>query len=376
MISNKTISVTYIISNINKALAFEWIANEINKQKIELSFVLLNPNSSELETFLKQAGFIVKKITYKGKQSIPLALLKTFLFLKKEKTDVVHTHLFDANIVGLIAAKLCGVKRRIYTRHHSTYHHEFYPHAVKYDKLCNYLATDIVAITNTVKQILIKREGVTEKEITTIEHGFKLSIFENQDIETIKVLKHKYNPNNKYPVIGVISRYTQWKGVQYIIPAFKQLLKIYPNAKLILANANGDYNQEIKLLLKDIPTENCIEIVFEKELGALYQLFDVFVHTPIDNHSEAFGQTYVESLAAGIPSVFTLSGIANNFIVHKKNALVVDYKDSDAIYHGVVEILSNAPLKIQLINQGKLDVQNRFKLSKMILELETLYLKK
>lgn len=375
MSAENKINVTYIISNINKALAFEWIAEEINKEKINLSFILLNPSSSELDFFLANGGFVVKSINYNGKQSIPLALLKTFLFLKKQKTEVVHTHLFDANIVGLIAAKLCGIKKRIYTRHHSSYHHKFHPHAVKYDKWCNFLATDIIAITSTVKNILIQKENVAENKITVIEHGFKLSVFENRDIKTIEALKQKYNPSNQYPVIGVISRYTLWKGIQYIIPAFKDLLKIHPNAKLILANANGDYTSEIKLLLKTIPTKNYTEIVFEKELGALYQLFDVFVHAPIDDHSEAFGQTYVEALAAGIPSIFTISGIANDFIVDKKNALVVGYNNSHAIYQALIEIISNNELKTELVEQGRLDVQNRFKLSKMINKLEILYLK-
>ncbi len=368
------IKVTYIISNINKALAFEWIAEEINRQKIELSFILLNPAESELETSLKQLGFLVKRITYHNKKSIPFAIIETIRFLKREKINIVHTHLFDANIVGLIAAKLAGIKKRIYTRHHSSYHHEYYPHAIKYDKLCNALATDIIAITATVRDILIKKEGVSYKKIITIEHGFKLSVFEEQTNDAIYSLKQKYNPADQAPVVGVISRYTEWKGIQYIIPAFKKILQTYPNAKLILANANGNYSREIKELLKTIPFQNYTEIIFEKELGALYQLFDVFVHTPIDNHSEAFGQTYIEALAVGIPSVFTLSGIANDFIIHKKNALVVDYKNPEAIFESIFELLNDTDLSRKLVSQGKIDVRDRFKLSKMIVNLESLYL--
>jgi hypothetical protein len=75
-------NITYIISNLNKALTFEWIADGINKQKFNLSFVLLNPTPSDLQTFLIQAGFPVKRINYHGKKSIPIALIKT-IFLQK-----------------------------------------------------------------------------------------------------------------------------------------------------------------------------------------------------------------------------------------------------------------------------------------------------
>ena len=77
---------------------------------------------------------------------------------------MVHTHLFEASLLGLSAAKFTRVKRRIYTRHHSTYHHEYYPKAIKYDRLINFLATEIVAISNNVKEVLRRKEGVAENK--------------------------------------------------------------------------------------------------------------------------------------------------------------------------------------------------------------------
>ena len=369
-----SIQVTYIISNINKALTFEWIADLINRDKITLSFVLLNQQETELELFLKKKGFVVERIYYKNKYNIPLAIIKTIRFLLKQKTTVIHTHLFDANIIGLIAAKLCSIKKRIYTRHHSSYHHQYFPNAVKYDMLCNKLATHIIAITSIVKTILIEKEHVSENKIYLIHHGFKLKLFENILLSDIEQLKLKYNIFNNSPVIGVISRYTEWKGIQYIVPAFRILLIEYPQAKLVLANAIGDYSNEIKKILSTIPKQNIIEIEFENNIFALYKMFDVFVHTPINEHSEAFGQIYVEALAAGIPSVFTLSGIANDFIEDKVNALVVNYKDSNSLYSAIKEILISKTLSEKIIKKGKEDVQNLFQIESMIMHLEYLYL--
>lgn len=98
----------------------------------------------------------------------------------------------------------------------------------------------------------------------------------------------------------------------------------------------------------------------------------MYVHTPIDDHSEAFGQTYVEALAAGIPSVFTLSGIAHEFIEHEKNAMVVNYKNSEEIYLAMKNILANEALKNEIIHHGKNSVQ-RFALNDFIKLLENLY---
>lgn len=368
--------VTYIISNINKALSFEWTAELIDKEKIELSFILLNPGISELETFLIKNNFKVYRINYNSKFSLPKAILLCILYLIKIKPNVIHTHLFEANLVGLLSGWLCGIKKRIQTRHHSSFHHDYFPKMIKYDRLCNYFSTDIIAPTNIVKEILIEKESVAKNKIHLIHHGFKLDLFINVPEADIQNLKLKYQTGNSYPVIGVISRYTEWKGIQYIIPAFKKILMEFPNAKLILANAQGDYSKEIKQLLTTLPENNYTEIKFENNLFALYKLFDVFVHAPIDQYSEAFGQIYVEALAASVPSIFTVSGIANDFIKNNENSLVVNYKDSEGIYLSLKELTLNKVLAEKLAKNGKNDVKNLFHISKMIQDLETIYLSK
>lgn len=369
------INITYIVSNINKSLAFEWISKYLNQDKFHLDFILLNPENSDLELFLINNNIMVNRVTYKNKKDIPRAIFDICRILKKHNTTIVHTHLFDANIVGLTAAWLIGIKRRIHTRHHSNFHHVYYPKAIKYDKIANRLSTKIVAISEVVKTILIDKEKVAPEKVYLIHHGFQLNDFEKVDELAISKLRKKYILSPSKPIIGVISRFTEWKGIQYIIPAFTKLLKKYPHSLLILANANGDYQPDIEKLLHTIPKHNYIKINFEPDISSLYKLFDMFIHAPITNEMEAFGQTYVESLAAGIPSIFTLSGIANEFIVNRQNALVVPHKNSEAIYNAMKELLENKELKDKLIYNGKKDVIFRFNLNKMILSLEHLYAK-
>ena len=366
-------NITYIISNINKALAFEWIATNLDKERFNLSFILLNESDSALELFLKTNNISVSRVRYRSKKDTVQALLSIRKILKKEKTDIVHAHLFEASIIGLSAARTAGIKRRIYTRHHSTYHHVYYPHAVKYDRLCNFLATDIIAISKNVLQVLLEKERVDTEKVTLIHHGFALEQFDKVSPGRIEKVRGLHNPAGNRPVIGVIARYTEWKGIQFIIPAFRALLADYPNALLVLANAGGDHQPEIHRLLNSIPARNYREIVFENDIFALYKLFDVFVHVPVDAHSEAFGQTYVEALASGIPSIFTRSGISEEFIVNNKNALVVPFQDEHAILTAMKELLAGDALRKNLSVQGKEDVGKLFYLDKMIRSLEALY---
>jgi glycosyltransferase involved in cell wall biosynthesis len=126
-------------------------------------------------------------------------------------------------------------------------------------------------------------------------------------------------------------------------------------------------------MLSRLPIDNYCEIAFEPDVFALYKLFDVYVHTPIDPELEAFGQTYVEALAAGVPSVFTLSGVAPEFIRHRRNALVVEFENSDLIYKAITELLSNEAMRKELISNGREDVKKMFSLKLLIERLERLY---
>jgi glycosyltransferase involved in cell wall biosynthesis len=353
-------------------LGFEWIAEELVKN-YDLRFILLNPGPSGLEDFLMEKRIPVERITCKGKIDWPLTWWKLFKNLKRIEPAIVHCHLQTAAILGLSAAKKAGIKKRIYTRHHSSLHHIYHCKGIFWDKFCNKRATQIIAISGVVKKILEKWEDVPAEKILLIPHGFKLEEFRNVEVERMQGIRNKYKLTGYNKVVGVVSRLTEWKGIQYIIPAFRSLLKKFPDLVLMLLNAKGEYRKEIEKMLQDIPKENYRLIEFEKDIPAVYKVFEVFVHVPIDGHSEAFGQTYVEALAAGIPSIFTLSGIASDFIIDGYNAVVVPFKNADAIGEAIEKIYSCAEFRSNLVQNGFESVKERFSFETLMSRLEKIY---
>jgi glycosyltransferase involved in cell wall biosynthesis len=371
----KTVKIIYIFSFIDRSLLNETIADQLAKvQDFETGFILLNKQPSHYSDFLRKKKFKTWDIYYTGKKNLPSALFKVFKILLKEKPDIINTNLFDANIAGLLPAWMLGIKVRILSRHHSSLHHVYHPRYVWLDKLLNSLATHIVSPSPSVSKILIEKENVKPEKITLIPHGLPIESFSHVETDRIAALQHKYFPSGKpFPVIGVISRFTHWKGIQYIISAFHTVLQSFPQAHLLLANARGNYSGQIKKLLSELPPGHFTLIDFEQDSPALYRLMDVFVHIPVDDHSEAYGQVYIESLASGIPSVFTLSGIANEFIEDGRNASVVPYKDSEAVAKAILRILQDDDYRSRIIKQGKADVARNYNENVMGKNLEMLF---
>lgn len=365
--------LAYIISDIHKAVFFEHTAIELRKRNIEMLVILINAKNSSLDSFLKQNLFQIEYLEVKSIKSSFFATLKCQNILKKYQISIVHCHFGNANWIGLWAAKLAFIKKRIYTKHEGQMLR--YGKKLKtIDKIQNYLATDIVAITKNTENLLIK-QGVNSKKIKLIHHGFLLERFQYPNLEEVERIKKQYNPNKQYPIIGVVARWMEWKGIHYIIEAFKNILIKYPNSKLMLFNysENADYSSQLNLMLKEIPDKNFEKVVFEENVYDLFHLFDVYVHVPVDEECEAFGQTYIEALASGIPSVFSLSGIAREFI-NEDYAEVVPFRDASAIQKSLENILENPTYFKSVKKIGLKFDQDSFKLENYITNIETLYL--
>lgn len=350
----------------------EAIGGFLDRERYEVSFVFLNPEVSPIQKLLAERGHTVRWIDYSGKKHIPRAIIQIRKALREIEPDIVHTHLADASIAGMIAARSIGIKNRVHTRHHSVECHVYYPHGVYYDKMVNRLSKRIIAPTEIVKETLIKREGVDPGKIVLINHGYDLTQFDSDDAGRDEI-REKYGLKGHYPVVGVISRFVEWKGIQYIIPAFAKLTEKYPKAQLVLANAVGNYSPVLDKLEKELRPDQYVKIEFEPKIFDLYKNFDLFVHVPVTRDVEAFGQTYIEALYSEIPSVFTLSGIAHDFIRDREHALIVPHRDSEAIYRAMELLLEDEGLRARIVEKGKEEVRKRFGGETLATELDELY---
>jgi glycosyltransferase involved in cell wall biosynthesis len=366
--------IVYIISDINKAVLFEHTALGMRIKGFEVYFILINCLDTDFSRYLETHHFKTFHLSVSSIVTSWNKVIECQAILKKIQPNVVHCHMGTANWVGLWASYIQRLPRRIYTRHAGMPLELSFKEKV-IDKIQNFIATDVVAISKVIQNLLLE-QGVNASKIKVIRHGFDMQRMQQINTNEVERIQQLYNANRQHPVIGVIARWTQWKGIQYIIPAFKQLLTTHPNAKLCLFNAdvNFDYSEQLLDLLHQLPSTSYVHVPFENNVYDLYQLFDIYVHTPINNNCEAFGQTYVEAMAAGIPSIFTLSGIGQEFIKHKCNAMVVDYKNSNQIHQAMLQLLNNAQLAQYIITQGKQDVADAFGLDAHYAQLSNLYL--
>jgi glycosyltransferase involved in cell wall biosynthesis len=366
--------IVYVVWFETRWPLMESVCRGADRTRFDLSFVLLNRATPPLAPVLDSLGIPWTHVPFRRRSDIPRAMRVIWQHCGEVRPDIIHTHFMNACLSGLTAAALRGVPVRIHTRHHAGPVSWKYrrPWQELYDFYNNALSTTIIAPSGAVRTALTVRNRVPESKVAVLHHGFDLAAFDAVSDDRVRALRQRYAIGNAHPVIGILARYEAIKGIQYIVPAFERLLETYPNALLLLAPARGHYQAKLAPLLARIPARNRLEIAFEDDVHALYKLLDVFVHAPIGPAVEGFGQVYIEAMAAGVPSVITCAGIASELARNRENAVVVPYRNSDAIYHGLRDVLDDDVLRETIVQNGRRDAR-AFTARAMIDGLEAIY---
>lgn len=394
--STNRIRVTYIFTHHIRWVPFELTAMLINKDEFDIEYIILG-ESDPIIAFLEKHRIPVTVIPFLGYRHTAETVKAVYDHLMCSQPDIVQTHWFAGSLIGLQAAFYAHVPVRVFHREHPPLQY-YNRHPASQHKLIWECSTHVIAVTPKSKAGMIE-DGIPADKITVIPTGFDVKTFSEVNEEKLEFVKKKYLGTDrlrcKWPVIGVAARHVRWKGVQYIIKAFKQILDCHPNALLVLsgghitranlkqklAAANHDdivahqYDDALAIFActEEIPADSFIEIAFEEDLFSLCRLFDVFVHTPIDDIQETFGQVYVEAMLARIPSVVTRSGSALDHAVHRVNAWIVDYENSQQIAEGVLALLADAELRQEIVDQAYACAVERYAIEPLIRRLETFY---
>lgn len=257
--------------------------------------------------------------------------------LKRLQPDVVHTHLFDDSLPGLIAAKRVGIKTRVITKGDTGFHYFFNPRWVPFDRLNNRNATHIVAISSQCSDFIVNCERGDAKKIHLIHHGIPLDEASNQLPETMRAYKEKYQLNGKL-VIGNVGRLIRWKGHHHIVEAARTVVEKFPNAVFLFVG-NGEEKSALENQINEAGlTEHFIFIdwVEHDQIPSIYGLMDLYVHAA--NH-EPFGFVIAEALANGVSVISTKTGAAKDAVRDGVNGYLVDEENVADLAQALIKAL-------------------------------------
>ena len=166
-----------------------------------------------------------------------------------------------------------------------------------------------------------------------------------------------------------------------LIPAFAEVVKKEPNAVLVLAGPDNDYQGEVlkfinginirtsdvhklrPLILRTSDVQNIKDanVIFTGMLLgndkiAAYRESDVFV---LPSYSENFGMAVVEAMYFGLPVVIT-KGVGISPSINKVGAGIVIEKNEKQLTEAILKILNNPDLAKKMGENGRKLVEKEF----------------
>lgn len=308
---------------------------------------------------------------------------KLMQLIRREKYDAVFGHTPKGAMVAMIAAKLAGVKTRVYYRHGLIY---TIAKGLKrsilktVERLTAACATHIVNVSPSLSKLAVKDHLNSSRKQIVIGLGTcggidTIDIFNPTKVsqEKVSALRHALGvPDNAY-VVGFCGRLCRDKGIIELIEGFRIFQQAHPDiVSCLLLVGPYDARDILPPQVKDEIEENHSIVapgsVSHHFLPDYYSLMDVFV---FPSYREGFGMTVLEASAMRIPVLVSRSHGCVDSIRENITGCYIDIT-SQSIASGLSDMLV-PQLRQRLGNAGRDFVTENFERTRMWPRILDLY---
>lgn len=363
---NKKIRVLQFICPTGFYGAERWIlalVKHINPAIIDSELAVTaeaNNTNLELSKHFKQLGFEVNDIPMKNKFDLS-AITKLAELIKQNNIDIIHTHGYKSDIIGVLAAKKAGI------------HCVVTPHGfenAKDFKLRTFIwlgcqamrfATKVVPLSQQLMQDC-KRLGVRKDKLLYIQNGVDLSEVENAKAEVSASTLEKR--------IGFVGQMISRKNIVDLLDIFDALHQKHSNTRLILLG-DGEQRTELERYTKTLKSQNHIEFLgFRDNRLELLKSFDLFVMT---STLEGIPRCLMEACAAEIPvAAYNIAGV-DQLITHNQSGLLATLGDKNQLLEYWETLLFDKILAAKLASEAKRYVYDKYSAQRMAQEYSLLF---
>lgn len=320
------ISVVHFISNSHTTGYFRLIARHTDHDRFQMQVGSLDA-AGGLQQGLREVGIPTFALDSERRRRWPIATMRLARRLRRERVDVLHTHLLEASLVGLLAAKLARTRLAIFTGHHS---HEVPLHRKRLlfeaDRFAaRWLADVVISPSGEMRDTFVDLYGCRPDRVEVIEHGIDLSRFD-PDATSGSAIRSELGLNGKL-VFGAISKHFWVKNLDALVRAFATIADRNPDAHLVVLGI-GD-RAPLADLVGALGLERRVSVLEPRpDVPQVLAAFDVFVHPAL---AESFGLAVIEAMAMRRPVVATSVGIAGDVIEDGVSGIRVAGTDVDSL---------------------------------------------
>lgn len=277
----------------------------------------------------------------------PLTVIRLARLMRRNRVDVIHTHLSTASLLGAFAAKLA--RRRSVAHVHGLN-----------TATCFRYSDLIIAVSEKVKEHLVA-QGIKENKVRVVHNGVDLVRFQPTDAREAKV-KLGYDPDE--PLLGVFGRLSSEKGQRVAVEAMFLIVKEHPEARLVVVGEGKD-REDLETTAQALGIRDNVQFTgFMQDVRELMSACDVVIVPSA--RGEGFGLVAVEAMALRRPVVASAQGGLTEIIVPGETGLLVPPNDPQALADAVCKTLADPEIAQSMGAKGRARVEAHFALGEQM----------
>ena len=221
----------------------------------------------------------------------------------------------------------------------------------------------LIAISDYVKETVIQKYNITNKNISVINRGIDIQYFSQPINNTYKedfINRHQIDKSKK--IILFPARLTRWKGQLEFVDVIR---KITTESILVLFagdTKNDSYAKQLREKINKSNLKDTFKIlgsINREEMRLLFDIADLSVSLPL--RAEGFGRTISESLYSGTPVIAFNYGGAKNQLEHLSDFFKLTPQDYGSLPNKIDLLLNlSSNQKVKIFQNVKTVIENNF----------------
>ncbi len=295
-------------------------------------------------------GFLVEEVEASGIPHVVLGRRGRFdmapfvrlrRYLRAERIDVLHSHMFGSNLWGSVIGKVARVP--VLVAHEHTWSYEGQPIRKFLDgELIGRLTDAFVTVSNANRERMIGLEGVNPEKVVVIPTAY---VPRTSEPERTTSVREELGIPDDAPVVGTIVTMRREKALDVLVDAVAELRERAPNVHMIVVGS-GVGREEWQAYSEERGLGDVGHWVgFRTDIGALIHAFDVGVLSSDWEGSPLF---VLESMAHGTAVVCTGVGGLPDVIEDGVSGLLVPPRDPSALADALAKVIGDPRLRARL----------------------------
>jgi len=364
----KRIKVLYLITELNIGGAervVEQLATQLSRGHYNVSVACLyDPGAIADE--ITASGVPVVNLGMQSKWDLAAAY-RLFRLLRNKRIQILHSHLFHANLLAALVGRLANTPIIIATRHSIDIDGMG---RERVNRWVRSLCDAVVAVSKEVREAELQRSRTGPSKVVMIPNGVQIETFTKISQADVEALRQKLRIHPNTAVIGTVASFNEYKGHTYLIDATVRILEQLPDTKVLLVGG-GPLRSQMEDKAEALGLLDYIIFTgIRQDIPRILSTLDLFV---LPSLWEGMPIVLLEAMAAGLPVVATRVGGIPEVVEHGVTGLLVPPRDPEALAQAIIALLQDRERAEAMGQAGRARVEKYFSVERMVQQTEALY---